>query len=1051
MSTSSQTPPFGIRSVALALLLVFTFSAIALGPAHAQVTSNVDDLAAAPGTLRGEIEGSSAGETIDFQLGTGSSDATVIQLEELLLFDNSLVLDNSDPAFGPATIRSPDDGFLFEIGDGVSVTLRDVGLGTNGQNSADDIDLQFANSTLVFDLTRDDQSVSSAIIGLGSVVKRGASALTLTGENIFTGTLTIEGGDVIGTGDAFQMGAIDLAASGAGATARIVFDVEGSDFFDANSPGIMNTSSGGGIVRFVKRGDGDLDLSGASIAAGIGFDVEAGELVVDDGILAGNNDFDIASGATVDVDIALAQPIYAGTIAGAGTLRTRATDLTLTGNLSNFSGLLDVEDGFLLGVVTIDPDTAPTGPLSFDVQLNSATTSLILEDDVGLTLSGDISGTGDFIVRTTDANPTVLTGQSTNTFRTNLETGTLIGNTSNLRGTIDVNTGATLVFQQAFDANFAGAIGSQLGAITVDKFGAGRLTLTNSQDFAGAFNVREGGLRFGQNVDLLNAANDLVIGSGSGAPVTLSTIYDPATPGGANNTVDIAGDLTLLRDAEVTVDLDDSGSNVRFAVGGAVSIDPATRLFLQLQPGTYTNAPISILTGASVSGDFDIEQNLFFFDVVGVNNGSAYQIVLNPSSNTFSTAARTPNQRRVAPELDDFRIGPNGGDPRIIETQGALTVAEADEIPGILEGAAADDLLASTNIGLAAAARSWRSLSNRLSLHRNRSIGHHNTRQGRLDEARRKRDERRRRRNRGTTRPRVDAGPASPAPAIKTTKPWVAWFEGSGALGEIESSDAKGYDYGLVGPLIGADTALSADTRVGFAVGTTYSSYETTGLVQNEGTANSVEGIAYGAWLGEPVEALIAARYAHGWVETERRGRIATLSNDADADFEGDMFGFYAELTRGFDLPYAIDLAPLASIAYSHVMWDSFDESGTSPLRMSVEESDTDSAVTSLGFRIQTEREMDEGFIFRPRAKALWNHEWADTEREVSGRFNGATVTGGSNFTVEGAEVPRDHAEISAGWEIGYGANANLFLDWDGRFGSDWIENSLSVGARVAW
>ena len=47
--------------------------------------------------------------------------------------------------------------------------------------------------------------------------------------------------------------------------------------------------------------------------------------------------------------------------------------------------------------------------------------------------------------------------------------------------------------------------------------------------------------------------------------------------------------------------------------------------------------------------------------------------------------------------------------------------------------------------------------------------------------------------------------------------------------------------------------------------------------------------------------------------------------------------------------------------------------------------------------------------------------------------------------------MPDDYAEVSAWWEIGYNANANLFLDWSGRFGEDLIENSLSVGARVAW
>jgi outer membrane autotransporter protein len=179
--------------------------------------------------------------------------------------------------------------------------------------------------------------------------------------------------------------------------------------------------------------------------------------------------------------------------------------------------------------------------------------------------------------------------------------------------------------------------------------------------------------------------------------------------------------------------------------------------------------------------------------------------------------------------------------------------------------------------------------------------------------------------------------------------------------------------------------------------------------------------------------------------------QVGFTSDRADGDFEGDIFGAYAELTRGFELPGAAEIAPLASVAYTHLMWGDFDEGGVSPLRMEVDDQEIDSVVTSVGFRIAAEREMDGGLLFRPRFKVLWNHEWGDTEREVSGGFASNPTTGVGSFTVEGAEVPSDYAELSVGWEVGYAARANLFLEWDGRFAADLIENSVSVGARVAW
>jgi outer membrane autotransporter protein len=166
-----------------------------------------------------------------------------------------------------------------------------------------------------------------------------------------------------------------------------------------------------------------------------------------------------------------------------------------------------------------------------------------------------------------------------------------------------------------------------------------------------------------------------------------------------------------------------------------------------------------------------------------------------------------------------------------------------------------------------------------------------------------------------------------------------------------------------------------------------------------------------------------------------------------DGDFEGDEFGFYTEATHAFGSLEKIEASPYVSLAYSHIRYDSFNETGSSALRMSVDEGDTDSAMTSLGFRATLEREMDQGVIFRPRIKAAWLHEWADIEREVQGEF----AAGGGALNLQGAEMPRDIAEVSVGWEVGFNPNANVFVNWNGRFSEDLVENALAIGVRASW
>lgn len=249
-----------------------------------------------------------------------------------------------------------------------------------------------------------------------------------------------------------------------------------------------------------------------------------------------------------------------------------------------------------------------------------------------------------------------------------------------------------------------------------------------------------------------------------------------------------------------------------------------------------------------------------------------------------------------------------------------------------------------------------------------------------------------------------------------------------------------------MGPLIGADKAIHENVRVGFATAGTRYVLDADGS-NNKIIANGVEGSVYGMWVGDPVEVLLGARYGHAWIESKRILRFDDLQRRVEDDFEGNEFGIYAEATRAFGRPSRFEIAPFASLAYHHVTYDDIDEDGGSPLSLEVDGDDIDSAATALGFRVGLEREMDEGVMIRPHLKAAWSHEWADVDREVNSEF----VAGGGSQNLEGAELPRDLGEFTVGWEVGYNRNANVYIDWKGRFGEDLIENALSIGLRAAW
>lgn len=1017
-------------------------------PGRAQVTTTSDDDPAPAGSLRAEVDASLSGDTIDIQIPS-MTDVELIGLRTLLTFDNDVTLDNSDSSFSLVDIDAPAVGSFFEIEDGVDVILRDLGLVNGQSNGAANINLQSATSTLTLDVEREDQSNAIDITGPGSLFKEGSASLTLSGANTFSGGLTIREGDVVGDLTSFGSGPIELAPDADMKTARVIFDISaGGLVLDGMSPAITDSSTNGGIPILAKRGIGALDISAATIDSSIGIRVEEGQIIAGSTNFTDGHAFTIDSGATLRLDGAAAPLSVMNTLAGAGTFATEADDFTLTGDLSGFTGVFDINPGTAGSRVTLHPSTAPPGALGFDIALDDATTSFTLEDDFDITYSGNLSGGGTFIKSGTGA--TRLTGAASHTGGTEALAGTLTGNTNNLQGAIDVTSGASLVFSQDSSASFIGTIDSVGGDITVQKLGAGVLTLDSAQPFMGRLAIDVGGLHFAAGSSLSNA--DLTIGSGAaGGEVSLSADFEPA--GSPDNTISIAGDLTFESDARLTVDIaETSNRNTRFAVGGAVTIQPGAELVVRTQLGTYDGSPTyDVLTFASLSGDFTIDQNLFFFNVTGAVVGNSYQITLAPSNNTLAGAGKNSNQRIVGAQLDLFHFAPNGGDATISAYQSAITSINPDEIGRNVDSVSPDDLSASTQLQLASATRTWQSISDRIALQRRQWIGQHESRKQRRARERRERVERYRR-QRGGRRlpPSVEAAPVESAQVNSTKGPWVAWVQVSGLMGELDSQDAKGYDYLSAGPLLGADRALTEDTRIGFSVSGGYSHYETN-EGENDGDGVSIEATVYGAWLGDPVEVLVGARYAHAWIETRRLVEVGTEAGFVKGEFEGDVFGAYAEFSRGFALPHGIEIAPIASVTYTHLAWEDFDETGASPLRMQIDEQDVDSALTSIGLRLSMERAMEEGVLFRPRMKLLWNHEWADVDREVSGRFASDPTTGLSPFTVAGAEPPRDHAEVSIGWEVGFTENSNLFLAWNGRFGEDLIENALSLGCRVVW
>lgn len=503
-------------------------------------------------------------------------------------------------------------------------------------------------------LTVGDASGSSTFAGVisgvgGSLIKDGASELTLTGANTYTGGTTVSAGTIVlGNQDGFGTGTVTLAdgvtfrtanfegnsAAGAlpndfvlsGGTVNVdVSFATGKDIW-------INTSvSGTGGLSVSGSGrDPGLMLSGAKTFSGgvtIGSDsrvtidhnssLGTGGLQISGGTgtlrVAGNvsgvaNDISVASGAILGavVDSGLTG-VLSGVISGSGGGLTKSGDGTLalsgantyTGDTTISAGTLQINNG---------------GSLSTSSAIiNNATLTFNRSTDItqGTHFASVISGTG--AVRKSGSGILVLTGANTYTGSTIISGGTLqIGNggtTGSLSTSSAITNNATLVFNRSDTitqgADFNSVIGGSGGTVT--QSGSGTLVFNGNNTYTGATTVSTGVL----NIRHANALGTTAAGTSVTSGAALQ-IQGGITTGAEALTLNGTGVST-------TGALRNISGNNDFA--GLVTLGSATRINSDSSGETLTLSNTGTITGTfglTVGG----AGNTTIASIIGTDSGT---------------------------------------------------------------------------------------------------------------------------------------------------------------------------------------------------------------------------------------------------------------------------------------------------------------------------------------------------------------------------------------------------------------------------------------------
>ncbi len=504
-------------------------------------------------------------------------------------------------------------------------------------------------------------------------------------------------------------------------------------------------------------------------------------------------------------------------------------------------------------------------------------------------------------------------------------------------------------------------------------------------------------------------------GSGTVASVTVDSGATIA-PGNSIGTLHVVGNISFAAGAIYEVEIDPSGASDSIIANGAATLAGVLRV--QASNGVYragTRYTLLTATGG-VSGQFDtVETTLESLFLAPTVNYAALETTLTLARNTrsFASVAATPNQVAAATGIESMGSGHLYD---VIASQSSEDEARrafqqvAGEVHADVKGS-----LQEYGAGLADA------LLGRMAESADSLAG---------DEALRQRQ----------IRPRGQKQP-SLAP--------VAWAQAMGQWGARESDgNARRASYAGQGLLLGLDGALRGGWRSGLAFGAArHRDYVDDGT-NARGTTQSYSLSFYGMKkLGAGAVARLGGAYGFHDVETKRHLDFTYEDSTLTSHHTAHTVTGFGELAYGFVPRPGARLEPFANMSVSYLALPSFTEDGGDGA-LAVHDGSAVYSVATMGLRGR------QSVVFLSPAGGhatiegmlAWRRAIGDTGPD--GKYQ---LSGSAPFTVTGAPLARDAAQIEAGYNVDLSPQATVGLFYSGLFANKTNTQAVNGKVRVAF
>jgi outer membrane autotransporter protein len=142
-----------------------------------------------------------------------------------------------------------------------------------------------------------------------------------------------------------------------------------------------------------------------------------------------------------------------------------------------------------------------------------------------------------------------------------------------------------------------------------------------------------------------------------------------------------------------------------------------------------------------------------------------------------------------------------------------------------------------------------------------------------------------------------------------------------------------------------------------------------------------------------------------------------------------------------------VNLTPFARLEAGSVSRDAFSETGSGILDLSAPAQDAGATQSVLGARLGSDLPLA-GLLLKADFSLGWSHELSNQARTALLSFAG---TPGTNFTVAGAALPGDAADVGLGLSTGLSDTGLAYLRYDGDYSSRSASHAFTIGFRFSW